>query len=76
MPATSPSGTSTRSSRWRCGGAQIDEAADVRLGDGLDGDVLIAAQAPAESAAVATTNTRHFEGLVETFTWETVPIGA
>jgi len=34
----------------------------------LDGDVLVAAQARAEGAAVVTTNQRHFASLVETHT--------
>jgi predicted nucleic acid-binding protein len=42
-------------------------------GDGLDGDVLIAAQAIEEDAAVVTTNARHFEGIVDTFEWSAVP---
>jgi predicted nucleic acid-binding protein len=37
---------------------------------GLDGDVLIAAQAIAEDAAVVTTNPRHFEPLVKALQWE------
>lgn len=39
-------------------------------GAGLDGDVLLAAQARAEDALIVTTNTRHFEGLVEAQTVE------
>jgi predicted nucleic acid-binding protein len=37
---------------------------------GLDGDVLIAAQAIAEQAAVVTTNPRHFEPLVRAMRWD------
>lgn len=37
---------------------------------GLDGDVLIAAQAIAEEAAVVTTNPRHFEPLVKALKWD------
>ena len=37
---------------------------------GLDGDVLIAAQAIAEGAAVVTTNLRHFEPLVRAVQWD------
>jgi predicted nucleic acid-binding protein len=36
---------------------------------GLDGDVLIAAQAIAEDAAVVTTNPRHFRPLVKAMEW-------
>jgi predicted nucleic acid-binding protein len=36
---------------------------------GLDGDVLIAAQALAEDAVVITTNTRHFERVVRAGSW-------
>ena len=39
---------------------------------GLDGDVLIAAQALAEDAAVVTTNTRHFSPLVRAMEWREV----
>lgn len=42
-------------------------------GDGLDGDVLIAAQARAEEAVVVTTNPRHFEPLVHAWPWDEVP---
>lgn len=37
---------------------------------GLDGDVLIAAQAIAEQATVVTTNPRHFEPLVRAIRWD------
>jgi predicted nucleic acid-binding protein len=39
-------------------------------GDGLDGDMLIAAQAIAEQAVVITTNPRHFEALVHAKRWD------
>lgn len=39
----------------------------------LDGDVLIAAQALAEGAAVVTPNRRHFETIVPALTWRDVP---
>lgn len=43
--------------------------------EALDGDVLIAAQALEDGAAVVTTNTRHFAALsVTAFEWSTVPI--
>jgi predicted nucleic acid-binding protein len=37
---------------------------------GLDGDVLIAAQAIPEDATVVTTNPRHFEPLVKALQWD------
>lgn len=37
--------------------------------DGLDGDVLIAAQAISEDAVVITTNVRHFEPMVRAMHW-------
>ena len=40
---------------------------------GLDGDVLIAAQAIAEDAAVVTTNPRHFAPLVKAMEWGEIP---
>jgi len=39
---------------------------------GLDGDVLIAAQALAEDAVIVTPNTRHFESMVRAVTWQEV----
>ena len=39
---------------------------------GLDGDVLIAAQALAEDAVIVTPNTRHFDSMVRTVTWQEV----
>jgi predicted nucleic acid-binding protein len=39
---------------------------------GLDGDVLIAAQAIAEDAVVVTPNTKHFGSLVRALTWREV----
>ncbi len=42
--------------------------------EGLDADVLIAAQAQAEGAAVATTNTRHFKNIVPALTWPEVSL--
>jgi len=41
----------------------------------LDGDVLMAAQAIEDNAAIVTTNPRHFEALsVSTFEWSGVPL--
>ena len=42
--------------------------------DGLDGDVLIAAQAIAELATVVTFNETHFQNLVDAVAWTTVPL--
>jgi predicted nucleic acid-binding protein len=39
---------------------------------GLDGDMLLAAQARAESATVVTTNPKHFEALVPAVFWSDV----
>jgi len=42
--------------------------------EALDGDVLLAAQAFEEDAAIVTTNTKHFEALsVPAFEWHAVP---
>ena len=41
-------------------------------GAGLDGDVLIAAQALAEDAIVVTPNTRHFERVVRAVGWRDI----
>lgn len=49
------------------GRVTADEAA-------LDGDVLLAAQAMAEGAAVVTSNTRHFDRLVSAMDWSAVPL--
>jgi predicted nucleic acid-binding protein len=44
--------------------------------EALDGDVLIAAQAIEEDAAIVTMNTRHFAALaVPTYEWAAVPKG-
>lgn len=43
-------------------------------GEGLDGDVLIAAQAIEEGAAIVTMNEKHFEGLVDVLSWSAVPL--
>ena len=43
-------------------------------GDGLDGDVLIVAQAIEEESGIVTTNAKHFEELVDTFEWAAVPL--
>jgi predicted nucleic acid-binding protein len=40
----------------------------------LDGDVILAAQALAESAVVVTSNTKHFEALVTSMDWPDVPM--
>lgn len=42
--------------------------------DGLDGDVLIAAQAIAEHATVVTFNEKHFQDLVDIVAWTAVPL--
>jgi predicted nucleic acid-binding protein len=42
--------------------------------EGLDGDVLIAAQGLAEAASIVTTNGRHFEGVVHASSWTAVPL--
>lgn len=43
--------------------------------EALDGDVLIAAQAIEEDAAIVTMNSRHFEALaVPTYDWAAVPM--
>ncbi|HWO20448.1 MAG TPA: PIN domain-containing protein [Kofleriaceae bacterium] len=42
-------------------------------GEGLDGDVLIAAQALEELATIVTTNEKHFEGIVDVSSWTAVP---
>lgn len=42
--------------------------------EGLDGDVLIAAQAIEELAAVVTANEKHFEGVVDALPWTVVPL--
>jgi predicted nucleic acid-binding protein len=39
---------------------------------GLDGDVLIAAQALAEDAVIVTPNTRHFDSMIRAVTWQKV----
>ena len=41
-------------------------------GAGLDGDVLIAAQALAEDAIVVTPNARHFERVVRAIAWRDI----
>lgn len=43
-------------------------------GEGLDGDVLIAAQALEELATVVTTNEKHFAGIVDVSSWTAVPL--
>jgi predicted nucleic acid-binding protein len=43
-------------------------------GEGLDGDVLIAAQALEETATIVTTNEKHFEGIVDVSSWIAVPL--
>lgn len=45
-------------------------------GAGLDGDILIAAQAIAELATVVTTNEKHFDGLVDALAWPAVSLAA
>ena len=41
---------------------------------GLDGDVLIATQAIEEMAGIVTSNDKHFDGVVDVYTWTTVPL--
>jgi predicted nucleic acid-binding protein len=43
-------------------------------GDGLDADLLIATQAREEAAAVVTLNEKHFVGLVDVYSWTSVPM--
>jgi len=40
----------------------------------IDADLLLAAQALAEGGTVVTTNTRHFQGIVDALTWNDVPM--
>jgi predicted nucleic acid-binding protein len=42
-------------------------------GEGLDGDVLLAAQAIAEDACIVSANVRHFAGIVDAFDWPAIP---
>ena len=42
--------------------------------EGLDGDLLIAAQAMEELAVIVTTNEKHFAGLVDALAWTNVPL--
>ena len=46
----------------------------IVTGEGLDGDVLIAAQAIEEAAAIVTLNEKHFERLVDAMSWSAVPV--
>ena len=48
--------------------------AGAPTGDGLDADLLVAAQAIEERAVVVTDNPKHFEGLVGTTRWSDVPV--
>ena len=43
-------------------------------GEGLDGDLLIVAQALDENAAIVTFNEKHFEAWVEAMPWSAVPL--
>lgn len=45
-------------------------------GAGLDGDLLLAIQAREELAAVVTLNEKHFAGLIDVFSWTSVPMSA
>lgn len=45
-------------------------------GDGTDGDLLLVVQAREELAAVITLNEKHFTGLVDVYTWQSVPISS
>jgi predicted nucleic acid-binding protein len=64
----------TTTQTWRTAAhlwAQQRQAGRVTA-EGLDGDLLIAAQAMAEGAAVVTSNEKHFQGIVEALPWENV----
>ena len=43
-------------------------------GEGLDGDLLIVAQAQEEAAAVVTFTEKHFESLADALSWTAVPL--
>jgi predicted nucleic acid-binding protein len=43
-------------------------------GEGLDGDLLIVAQAQEEAAAIVTFNEKHFETLADALSWPAVPL--
>ena len=48
----------------------------IVTGDGLDGDVLIAAQAIEEVASIVTLNEKHFADLTDALSWSAVPLAA
>ena len=48
--------------------------AGIVTGEGLDGDVLIAAQALEEVASIVTLNEKHFEDLADALPWSAVPL--
>jgi predicted nucleic acid-binding protein len=48
--------------------------AGIVTGEGLDGDVLIAAQTIEEAATIVPFNENHFEPLVDALSWAAVPI--
>lgn len=43
-------------------------------GEGTDGDIIIAAQALEEAAAVVTLNEKHFAAIVNAYPWTSVPM--
>lgn len=45
-------------------------------GDGIDGDLLLVVQAREELAAIVTLNEKHFAGLVDVHTWQSVPMSS
>lgn len=45
-------------------------------GAGTDGDLLLVVQAREELAAVVTLNEKHFAGLVDVYTWQSVPMSS
>jgi predicted nucleic acid-binding protein len=43
-------------------------------GEGTDGDLFLVVQAREELAAIVTLNEKHFAGLIDVHTWQSVPI--
>jgi predicted nucleic acid-binding protein len=66
----------TTTSTWRVAARLWAEQRRVGrvTAEGLDGDILIAAQALGEVAMVVTSNEKHFKGLVDTLSWSGVPL--
>jgi predicted nucleic acid-binding protein len=66
----------TTTSTWRSAARLWTERrrAGRLTAEGLDGDVLIAAQATEENATIVTSNEKHFIGVVDALTWEGVPM--